>query len=251
MKKIRNLRELQDLLLGSSLKLEQLYNHLNGGYFALFSFGVCIGSIFVAYLLYSAVGQFSFFSHWISDLGSGPNGANLAFNYGVMLTSLFLFFFQYDLMRDLKKQNVHSHLRKLSQICCCCSLGGLFFVGLFPLSYSEILHGIAASFYFYGSFFWSLTFSILELKTKNIPKYQVFLGFIVGFFYFNYNVVAIGTLMIPLITEEIVKFSEWLTLFVSITWVLIRGIFTLLTSSTGIYTIAISARGIYLKKVIK
>ncbi len=231
--------------------MENLYHNLNAGYFAVLSAFISIISIILAYALYSSVNHFTLYSNWISDLGRGPNGASIAFNLGMMLSSLSLFFFQYYLIRDLKKKEIHVALRKLAQISCACALIGLFFVGVFPLSLSEVLHGIAASLYFYGSFFWCITFGILEYKSKDIPKYQVFLGFVVGSFFIYYNVIAIGALIIPFITEELVMFSEWLTLFAALTWVFERGIFTLMTSSTGIYTLIITARGISIKKVIK
>jgi len=124
-------------------------------------------------------------------------------------------------------------------------------VGVFPLDFSTTLHGIAASFYFYGSFFWCVLYTLLERKSRKIPKFQVVFGFIVSLFYFYYNIIALGALVIPFITEEIVKFSEWLTLFAALAWLIERGFFTIFSSSTGIYTLVFSSRGLMVRKKLK
>ncbi|MHA1726383.1 MAG: DUF998 domain-containing protein [Promethearchaeota archaeon] len=246
--KKEKIKELSAFIFNSNFKLDTVYKYLNGGYFALLSAITSALSIGVAFKLYSSVQEFNFFTNWISDLGRGPNGASITFNLGVMSTSCLMFFFHYYLMKDLKRQQIQKKLRTITWISCICSLSGLFFVGVFPLDFSATLHGIAASFYFYGSFFWCLFYTLLERKSRVIPKFQVVFGFIVGLFYFYYNVIALSALVIPFITEEIVKFSEWLTLFAALSWLIERGFFTIISSSTGGYTIAISSRGITLKK---
>ncbi|MHA1489798.1 MAG: DUF998 domain-containing protein [Promethearchaeota archaeon] len=226
-------------------KFDIFYKKFNGGFFAFLGVSISIISIVVAYFLYVSVDPtFSVFSNWISDLGGGPNGAGLVFNSGMIITSFIMLFFQIYLNRNLQVIYRKTKILKLAIISGYISLIGLFFVGIFPLNQFQVLHGIAADLFFFGGLFSSIFLGISEIKTPNIPRFKAILGFITAFSFGLYIIVAVGALFIPLITG-IVKFLEWVTVVVLLSWMFENGLYVIMLS----YTIIISTRGISLKKL--
>ncbi len=226
--------------------LDILYEKINGGFFGLIAALILIISIAVAYVLYISVDpNFSIFSHWISDLGGGPNRSDFVFNSGMITVSFVMLFFQISLNRYLQKRNKRAiKTIKLAYISGIISSIGFFFVGVFPLSRFQILHGIAADLIFFGGLFCCIFIGISEIKTPNVPRLHVIMVFIAASFFGLYILVAVGALFIPIITEGTVKFFEWVTLFVGLSWIFEYGFYTIMLS----YSIVISRRGIYLKK---
>lgn len=233
-KLMKNVKEVYDIIEKYNEKLDIFYTKFNAGYFALIDVGITIISIILAYLLYTSVDPtFNMFSNWISDLGRGPNYSGLTFNSGMILSSFTMLLFQLYLIRDLHKRGGDKTLIKLAYISGSCASIGLFFIGVFPLSFSPILHGIAADTLFFGGMFGSLIYGILELKTPNMSKIQAIIGFITASVYGIYIAIAIGSLISPLFTQAITYFAEWLTLMFGTLWILAHGLYTIMVSTTG------------------
>ncbi|MHA1489795.1 MAG: DUF998 domain-containing protein [Promethearchaeota archaeon] len=227
-------------------ELDLLYEKINGGFFALIAPLILIISIAIAHALYISVDpNFNVSSNWISDLGGGPNRSDLVFNSGMITVSFIMLFFQISLNRYLQKRNKKPlKTIKLAYFSGIIASIGFFFVGIFPLNRFQILHGIAADLIFFGGLFSCIFIGISEIKTPNVPRLHVIMVFIAASIFGLYILVAVGALFIPVITEEIVKFFEWVTLFVGLLWMFEYGFYTIMLS----YSIIISRRGISLKK---
>ncbi len=68
-------------------KLDKFYKKIPGSYWAILGgiFGLLI--IFISIFLHSLTEPISFFTHWVSHLGWGPNGSELVFRIGIIVTA--------------------------------------------------------------------------------------------------------------------------------------------------------------------
>lgn len=182
-------------------------------------------AILISLLLYLTVDPtFSIFTHWISNLGAGPNGSNVVFNIGIAITSILLFLFYIYFIKDFRKKNGNKIIIDLFFVSTCINCIGLFFVAIFPYSI-PLLHGIAAFSFFISGFISSILYAILILLTKGNNKILAIFSFIAtgfcGFHLINSVVIAqyIG------IEEGIAQFTEWLTLFAMLALVIEIGFY--------------------------
>ncbi len=189
-------------------------------------------SVFQSFRLYTLVDpSFSMFTNWISDLGSGPNDASFVFNYGMMVSSLFLLIFQLCIARNTQKRCSNDLLTWGLYVSSFFSAIGLFFVGLIPLSYNHILHGIGADFLFFGMMFFRLLYGFSELIVPKKSKSNAIMAFILAGVFGVYIVISLINLLIPEYTQPILYFTEWLTLLMVQIWMVDRLIFILVKSA--------------------
>ena len=215
-------------------KIDKFYQKFNGGYFACIGVAIAIISISLAFVLYMSVdSSFTIYSHWISNLGAGPNNSNVVFNSGMMVTSLFTLLFLTFSFRNLQQKGVNKELLKISFIAGLISSIGLFFVGVFPMDSARTMHGVAASTYFIGMLSFSIFIGITELTSPKIPKLQAISGFLVAVFFAAYLICGLlaWSDIHSVIYLRNVIFTEWLTLFVILAWILERAIYTIVEST--------------------
>ncbi len=167
------------------------------------------------------------FTNWISDLGRGPNGANVVFNSGMMVASIFFLIFQFHVVRNLhakgkaKYQPMETKLELSifgSYISGIIMSVGLFFIGCFPLNFNIYLHGIAANLYFFGAMFLALFCGISHLFVSENSRYEATIGFSVALIFGAYIIIAIIAIAIPEQIQSILYFSEWVSLFAIEFW---------------------------------
>ncbi|MHA1489801.1 MAG: DUF998 domain-containing protein [Promethearchaeota archaeon] len=216
-----------------SEELDLFYKRFNEGFFAFIGVLIAIISISLAFVLYTSVdSSFSIFSHWISNLGAGPNGADVVFNSGMIVTSLFTLIFLTCSFQSLQQKGVNKELLKVSFVAGLISSIGLFFVGVFPMDTARTMHGIAASTFFIGMLFFSIFIGITELTSPKIPKLQAISGFLVAVFFAAYLICGLlawsDIHSVQFLRNAI--FTEWLTLFVILAWMLERAIYTIVES---------------------
>ncbi len=215
-------------------KIDKFYQKFNGGYFACIGVAIAIISISLAFVLYMSVdSSFTIYSHWISNLGAGPNNSNVVFNSGMMVTSLFTLLFLTFSFRNLQQKGVNKELLKISFIAGLISSIGLFFVGVFPMDSARTMHGVAASTYFIGMLSFSVFIGITELTSPKIPKLQAISGFLVAAFFATYLICGLLAWSDIHSVEYLrnVIFTEWLTLFAILAWMLERAIITIVDST--------------------
>jgi len=206
-----------------------VYKKIPGSIFGLTGAAISAFTIFTALFLYmTADPTFSFVTHWISNLGAGPNGSNVVFNMGMITTSIFILLFQVYEIRDLKRRSGNRILVKFLLLSSIFSSGGLFFVGVFPLTY-EYAHGTAATIYFFGGLMFCTFYAILALLTPGVHKIQAILGFITAGFFGLHLFTSMITAIFTEVDMGVTMFTEWLTLFAVLSLILECAFYSLKT----------------------
>lgn len=204
---------------------DKIYNKIHGSYFAFLAVAVSLGSIFVAYLLYIQVdSSFSIVTHFISDLGDGPNFSNIVFNIGMISTAVIFIFFYIYLTRYLLKNNARKGMVYASFGSALISFTGGLFVGLFPSATFHIPHLIGALFSFAGSFLVSVFYSISEFTIVDFNKKVASAGLIQAPFPIIFMTLYI-TLHLPGINSSVPIFMEWMAYFSEVAWVSIQAFY--------------------------
>jgi len=191
--------------------LDQVYEKVPGKYFGLISFLIYTISTFTAVFLYlSADPSYSIFTHWISHLGDGPNGANHVFNIGWFISSFFLFFFYVYQIRTLRSKKVKEKYLDLLSFTSFSFAIGILLIGIFPL-HLTVLHTIVAIIYFIGRFGFALIYGSIVLRLSEVSNKVAFAAFATAACYLLY-------FLSPIITKYTAQigitmfFLEWLTL---------------------------------------
>ena len=193
--------------------LDNIYKRIPGSVFGFTGAAVSTITTLTALFLYMVVDpSFSFVTHWISNLGGGPNGSNVVFNIGMMFTSVFILLFQIHEIRDLKKRGCNLLIIKLLYLSAISSTSGLFFVAVFPLTI-EILHGTAATIYFFGGMSFCIIYAFSILLTPGIHKIQAVLAFITAGFFGLHLCTSMITAVFTEVNLGITMVTEWLSLF--------------------------------------
>ena len=127
-------------------------------------------------------------NNWMSDLGSSilnPKGA-IFFNIGCVITGIFLFPFYLGLFEFYIGGKKNKRLTILTQLAGFTAAFTIIMIGLFPLDYYPVLHGIWASILFCTTVIAFLLPSIALYKydfTRTLAKYG-FIATIVNILFF-------------------------------------------------------------------
>jgi len=161
-----------------NLFLDRLYLKIPGYIFGFIGLILYIFSTYLSLILYVIIDPtYSIYHNWISELGIGPNGANIIFCLGWIFSSGFLFFFNVNEIKSLKKKmKIKSRIYPLALYNVIFTLG-IFLVGFFPANLI-VSHIIGASFYFLGGFLFFSYYGIIALFNRQVPRLNVV---IVGF----------------------------------------------------------------------
>jgi len=164
--------------------------------------------------------SFSVFTHYLSHLGIGPNGANFVFNFGSMISGIVLVFFFLNLSAYLIKKEVPKILVNLSFIAGFMASIGIFMVGVFPSDESQFLHNFAASFFFLGGLSSCILYGISEWRARGISKLQALSGFVVAFSFLVFLFFTTINFYNPELALEISHFSEWILVTLLMFWII-------------------------------
>lgn len=159
---------------------EQIFLKIPGYIFGIIGLMINIFSTYFAFILYMMVDPtYSMSNNWISELGIGPNGANIVFSMGWILSSWFIFLFNvYDIKFLEEKMKKEKSIYPLVLFNIIFTLG-IFLVGLFPANLF-VYHIFGATFYFLGGFLFFSYYGIIALFNKYIPKFHAFIaGFVI------------------------------------------------------------------------
>jgi hypothetical membrane protein len=186
---------------------------------ALIGFLTAISAI----LLYiSGDPTFSFFTHWVSHLGVGPNGSSVVFNGGMVYSGIISWIYSLYLAGYLHKKGAIKFLIVIS-LGCGIILGiGLLLIGIFPLELIFGIHNVAAGLFFYGGMFSCIIYGITAYLTPKISKLQSIIGFSIASVFLIYIVVN----SLPL-NISFKMAAEWAVFFAIPTWILSQGIIIL------------------------
>ncbi|MFX0073970.1 MAG: DUF998 domain-containing protein [Candidatus Hermodarchaeota archaeon] len=186
---------------------------------ALVGFSTAIAAV-VLYAL--ADPTFSFFTHWVSHLGVGPNGSAVVFNGGLIYSGIVCWVYTLYLSGYLHKKGALKFLILISFVCGVILGVGLLLLGIFPLEVIFGIHNIAAGLFFYGGLFSSIFYGITAYFTPKISKFHSFVGFLVATIFLSY--IIINSLAVNISFKMI---TEWVVFFAIPTWILSQGVLIL------------------------
>lgn len=203
------------------------FNKIPGYYFGLLTVFFGGISIILSYILYtSADNSFSIFTHYISDLGIGPNGANLIFGLGLPIMSFMAFFYHISEIYRSKQLTIYKFLLVPVWLCVISNTIGGILAGTFNITF--LIHSAAAFLYFMGVILYYLMFLIMTSVEKQVNKVELILYTIVfGTSSFFLGISLISFLFPSLSTIISITFMEWIAVFSYLPAILIRSLYLL------------------------
>ena len=212
-------------------QIDKFFERINGNYFGVMALVISIISIIVARTLYITVDPtYSMTSNFISDLGVGPNGSDLVFKIGMILTGIFQMPYYLYITLYLQKKDKNKNLLWIGLIMGFISALGLILVGVFPLdptnSFVYNMHIIAAGLFFGGASITLFIYGFSEILNPEIPKLIAIISFI--------SVILFGTFITVLIIQTYTSIPyqvftyvvEWIGGFGYIMWTIVHIIYT-------------------------
>ena len=225
-------------------KFDKVYEKIPGYYF-----GVIIGllgtvTIVISAILFSTAEQFNFFSHWISNLGGAttqsgisPNGSNVVFGVGLVITAIFAIFFLVYAIKLLKPGNERTvWLLYLDILTGLITIIGIIIVAFFDMINMLLIHGVGAIMFFMGGMFMVLFFSLTMVLNSEIPWTHSIPGFIASGVFLIFLITFLPPLLsgieiLTLLSDTSpifawTRFWEWMVLFAILAWFFIMGYLT-------------------------
>jgi len=239
--------------------LDKFYKKIPGSYWGIIGgiFGLTV--FLIASILHSLTEPISFFTHWVSHLGWGPNGSEHIFRIGIIMLGCFVTPYMIFLTRFLwsDKGEEHAKIKNLIIICgiitALFAITGLFMVSIFGnIAQPEfILHLMGAMIYFVMSGFFMIFYTLSMIISKKWNKIQIIITIINLAFFFGLIITAIpvfseianptfistfqswtGAERVAYLTSIIpqtawLTFFEWTFVISTCSWFIIWGISTL------------------------
>ena len=214
--------------------LDNFFRRFDGAYYFFIAIILAVSTIIISTILYIQVDPtFTIVSHYVSDLGSTPVGAQegklypsaVVFNTGFTILVIFRILLILFLARYLQIKGAPNKLIKIGIILAFISSSGSLIVALVPISVAVSIHMIGALILFVGSIFSGIMFGIIELKTPNIPRYLPLTIFL--------NVLMNG-IFATLLIGEWMNFApdgssviwEWIIYATTMFWLFVHGVYT-------------------------
>lgn len=209
-------------------KIDDFYKKIKGGYFALL--GALIGFLTVTIslaLFIQIEPSFSFFTHYISDIGDARGLPGIIWEIGMLvgLTPVRLLFLIY-LVRFLQKMGANNKLIVLAFVFSMISITGSVLMATTPFHVSEAIHIMSAFVYFIGVWFSQIFFSTAELKIAKFPKHLPISGFSVVLFYGIFTTLLI-LYKVAGFDRNLPVFWQWLSFVAILIWLVLHGLYTL------------------------
>ena len=225
-------------------KFDKIYEKVPGYYFGILIGLVGAITIGISAILFSTAEQFTFFSHWISNLGGAttqagisPNGSNVVFGVGLVSASICAILFIVYVMKLLKPGNEKTiWLLYLDLIAGIVTIVGIIIVAFFDMINMLAIHGVGAVLFFMGGMLMVFFFTLTLLLNSEIPWTHSIPGFIVSGVFLIFLVTFLphligGIDLIALLgdtspTYGWTRFWEWMVLFAILSWFFIMGYLT-------------------------
>ena len=226
--------------------LDKLFEKVPGGYFSILLAIIESTSIIIASILFFTAEPFSFFTHYISNLGGAttnsgilPNGSNIIFSIGLILSAICASIFIIYLNRILASGNEKNPgMVKISLILSMISVIGIVLVALFDMKTAIGIHTIGAMMFFVGGMFMILSLSITFYFNTEISKNQAYIGLgtmsvfaiflgTVGLAIMDPSVEISTMLSSTSPSLNVMRFWEWMVLFAILLWFTEIGVYTI------------------------
>ncbi len=164
--------------------------------------------------------SFSFLTHYLSHLGGGPNGSNIVFNVGIMVSGVLMIFYFLNLSAYLRRKKTKTLLIYICFIPGLISSIGTLFTGFFPYTLTQELHNLSASTFFLGGFAYCILYGISEWVTEGISKLQASTGFLVAFFFLLFIIFTAINYFDPQLALVESHLTEWILFGALMFWVI-------------------------------
>jgi len=225
-------------------KFDKVYEKIPGYYF-----GVLIGligaiTIGISAILFYSVEPFTFFSHWISNLGGAttnsklpPNGSNIVFGIGLVSAAICAIFFLNYAIKLLKPGNEKTiWLIYLDILTGFMTIIGIIIVSFFDMINLLAIHGVGATMFFMGGMLMVLFFTLTIILNTEIHWAKAIPGFVVTVVFLVFLVTFLpplltGVQLLELLadtsaTYALTRFWEWMVLFAILSWFFVMGYVT-------------------------
>jgi hypothetical protein len=232
-------------------RLDKFYEKIPGSYWAIIGgvFGLLV--FLIASILHSLTEPITFFTHFVSHLGWGPNGSEPVFRIGIVILSCLVapYIIYLDRLLRVEKGEKHYKMSKLAFISSILSLVGLLMISIWGNIHQEgfFLHLVGALLYFVMAMGFMLFYTMLMVYSGRRSKIQlactlVNLSFAV---LMMISVIPLATgidqdfisqlgsmniedmLVVAIPYTMWLTFFEWLYILGTCVWFIITGIFTL------------------------
>lgn len=208
--------------------MDKFYEKVRGSYFALLSSVVFLISLLTASTIYYISDQsFSIITHWVSDLGEGPNFSNYVFNIGEISSGIISILFFIFLSRTLYKENKMRKSLIISFMIAVIASVGLSLAGAFPMYTTPLIHFTAAVICFIGFFISFSIYGYIESLIWDISKIYSLLSYITSLVIAIFMIIYLLDEVNIIRARELYLFLEWISVFLIIIWFLSQGILTL------------------------
>ncbi|MBD3253674.1 MAG: DUF998 domain-containing protein [Candidatus Lokiarchaeota archaeon] len=206
----------------------KLLKKVNASWIGILGALITLITLFTAVALYMIdYPQFNIMENYISDLGDGPNGSNVVFNTGTIISGVIFFVFFVLIYKYFIGALGSSLLLRFGFISSIISAIGWIMVGIFTDKQAPDMHLVAAALYFFGALLFGLIYGLITYRKKIISKSHAYLGFFVAIFFTLFLTFFIFKLFNRGLLEEIAIFFEWFAYFSWILWILDHSILVL------------------------
>jgi len=208
--------------------LDKFYEKINGSYFAFLSSGLLLISLLIASAIYYiSDNSFSIMTHWVSDLGEGPNFSNYIFNIGEISSGICSILFFLFLTRILYKENKMKVFLLCSFIIAIVASICISLAGAFPMYTKPLIHFAVATICFVGFFISFIIYGYIESLIEEIPKIYSIISYIVSLIIIIFMITFLLDEANLINLREFYLFFEWMSVFSIIIWFISHGICTL------------------------
>lgn len=166
------------------------FDRVPGGYFALIGAIIFLMMLIISISLHSLTDSVDWRRHFVSNMGIGPNGANIAFSVGTFFQALLLYPLIIHAGQQLwmnptqPKARLNNILLMLAFCISMVSIPGLMMVAFFSMAPTTIIpHAIGASLFFFGTILYGGAFWLsMEIQKKSTFIMRLLSITVIGFF---------------------------------------------------------------------
>ena len=236
---------LTDSIKNLAEKLDPIYDKISGGLIGIIATIVGVITILGASLLFYSVEPFTFYTHWISNLGGVvtnggqfPNGSNIVFAIGLITVGILAIpFMLYVAKVILDGEQKYSILVVIFVLFGIITLLGIVGVALFDMKSQPILHVVFAALFFLGSFLMVLIYSISLFFNSKISwlhgAFSLAIATVSAIFLLTLvpHIAQGGDIAALIVSTgpelSVSRFWEWMFLFAIFSWLFETGVLML------------------------
>lgn len=205
-------------------KLNKIYEKIHASYFAFIGLIIFFIGLIPAILVET---DFDFFVTHASYLGTPSNDLHLLFNVCWFITGIFMIFFLLGFTQYLQEKGLDTKLTWIAFLFSVLSAIGILGMAIFDTDTAHAPHYIFELIFFFAGIIYLFSYTYIEWKSSEFPKFQAILNLIVAFFFILYLVLLIVNRVADDILPEAQSFTEWLFLFANLFWFFENGIYIL------------------------